>query len=305
MVESEKTLWIIAGPTLTGKSSIAGSLSKTTPCRIINADSMQIYKGLPILTAQPEYDENNRLYNIWTSGNSVYQWKKEAEEEIRISFAEGFQPICVGGAGFYLDSLMNGISNIPDIPKEISDNIANKSQEEVLNELLKISPESDISENHRRRCRALAVFCATGKSMSHWHRVSEKSKANLKIKGVVLFKKPCAEEVAARFREMLEKGAIEEVVAFESANPGEHQAKKAIGFAEIVRYCEGEINMQSMIDRVVTRTTQYAKRQMTWFKRRHNPLTLLCDISSENVRNILKQEFLSDISGYAGVMSDG
>ena len=285
---AERCVKIIAGPTASGKTAYGIELAKqySQGAVILNADSMQIYKGLPILTAQPDAEERaavpHKLYGIMPPEQScsAAKWCDLVLPEIHAAFEAGVQPILVGGTGFYMKALSHGLSPIPDIPE--TDHLkALDESENDLPSLYKELQEKDpvIAErlkptDKQRICRAIEVVRVTGQPLSVWQDVPNiLPDDSLSIEMIVL--RPDREWLRDRIDKrvpiMLEKGALDEVrdlmETIEAGHVPEHAGiVKAHGFRAFRHYLNGEWSFEKALDYTQTETRQYAKRQDTWFK---------------------------------------
>lgn len=291
---------IIAGPTASGKTSFAIDLAedlrqKGVCGEIINADSIQLYNDLRVLTAFPTTDEMNRvphhLFGILDSFEtySVGKWKQIAESKIDELHNEGKIPILCGGTGFYLNAIIRGIAKIPDIPenhrKKVFEKFQEIGREAFMKELLKLDPGNELNQNNTQRIlRAYEVASFTGKPLSYWWNCVNCSKYN-NIKTLILLptKKKLRENILKRAVWMLENGAIDEVRIFQKKYPHyKGPLDKVIGFVEIQDFLNQQISKETLIDQILVRTRQYAKRQSTWF--RHQIVNAkFVEIGSKNV----------------------
>lgn len=284
---SKHTIHIIAGPTASGKSARALGLARDLDGVIINCDSKQIYDDLYILTAQPTREEQeevpHRLYgylhpnDVCSAGN----WREMVEPVIEEVLANGQTPIICGGTGLYIKALMEGFSPIPDIPQEVRD-ATNKMHEELGNpafyEALKkrdtVMAERLHPYHTARLIRAWEVIESTGVSLSEWQQKEPiKPPENWSFEVELII--PPREEVRARchtrFLEMLENGALDEVESFQNKlDSGEVRSDiplaRAHGFRFLRAYQTGQISKEEAIEKSVTETRQYAKRQVSWFR---------------------------------------
>jgi tRNA dimethylallyltransferase len=277
-----KNVFVIAGPTAVGKSKFSINLAKKIDGIIINSDSMQVYKNLNILTARPANDE---MYNIehylygYVDGSKRYnveKWCKDASKIIDQSFENNVTPILVGGSGLYINTLINGIIDIPSIPEEIkieSKKILTQFGEDFLiNQIKNIDPDSlnEINLNDTVRLRRIwEVFETTGKKFSEWKlNTNKKFTKNYKFK-IILFlpdREKNYEIVNSRFIKMINGGAIEEVKNLLVNNLDESlPVMRAHGVPEIKKYLENEITLQQCISKGQQVTRNYVKRQHTWW----------------------------------------
>ncbi|MFV0625813.1 MAG: tRNA (adenosine(37)-N6)-dimethylallyltransferase MiaA [Alphaproteobacteria bacterium] len=278
----ENLVIIIGGSTASGKSALAFDLAKELDGIIINADSMQVYKDTPILSANPTVEEKtqipHKLYEIYEADKhgNVSEWLKLATEEIKLAWQSKKTPILVGGTGMYFHSLINGMSPIPETKKEIKNKteqllneIGSKELHKKLNEIDSKTAERLSPNDSTRVKRAYEVWLDTGKSISDWHE-----EENIKIIPEAEFFTikiiPSAEEVDERcynrFEKMIELGALEEVKKLKEKKLSQNlPAMKAIGIPELSDYLDGKISLEEAINLGKLRTRQYAKRQRTWF----------------------------------------
>lgn len=278
---------ILAGPTASGKSARALSLAKDVGGLIINADSLQLYDGLSILTAQPSDEEKrdviHRLYAAFQPSDTVtaMDWRKLAIEEIYKARDEGAVPILVGGTGFYIKTLMNGLSPIPEIPNEVrvlSDELMDRiGIAEFFQQLKQLDPviaEHIDPHNRQRLVRAYEVMAHTGKPLSYWQSlppVDVPEDMNFKVDILMPERDALYERCNARFDVMIGQGAVEQVRDFDDKIlagkiPFDCPLTHALGFQPLQAHVRGEMDLQSAIALSKNETRHYAKRQVTWFK---------------------------------------
>ena len=277
-----KTVFVIAGPTAAGKSKFSLDLAKKLNGIIINSDSMQVYKNLSILTARPTTEDMNNvehsLYGYVDGGKryNVEKWCKDASKVIEESFEKNTTPILVGGTGLYINTLINGMINIPSIPEEIkieSEKILTKfGKDFLINQIKNIDPDSlneiNINDNVRLR-RIWEVFETTGKKFSEWKLNENKSfikNYNFKLILFLPDRKKNYEIVNSRFIKMINRGAIEEVKNLLGENLNESlPVMRAHGVPEIKKYLENETTLEECIAKGQQVTRNYVKRQHTWW----------------------------------------
>ena len=277
---AQKKVLILFGPTASGKSNIALKISANVKATIINADSMQVYKNLRILTSRPsEEDEkkfSHKLYGIMDGAEncSVASWLELAKEEIQTSWNQNTLPILVGGTGMYLKSLMEGISEIPSIPDSIKleteEVLKNKGLEYLYKRLVESNKQTVINKQDKQRIiRAFNVLKSTGKSIEEWQKVNKKILEDVDFE---IYLPPIEREnlyktSEERFDEMLEKGAVEEVQGLLEQNIDVNcSVMKAIGVREIQGYLNNEISEEACINLTKKNTRNYIKRQLTWIR---------------------------------------
>jgi tRNA dimethylallyltransferase len=279
---SETRIWLIAGPTASGKSALALRLAQAIGGEIVGADSMQLYVDLPILTAQPHRDDRllapHHLIGVADAadGWSVGRWLDAARAALADIARWRRSAIVVGGTGLYFRALTEGLANIPPVPREVSRRIeaeAGAAGELALRPRLHhLDPETEalIARGDRQRLlRAIAVAEHTGRPLSAWRRDTVPPVAPGDWQGVVI--DPPREALYAacdvRLAAMFEAGAIEEVrtLLARKLDPGV-PAMKALGVREIIEHLEGRTGREEALARAQRATRQYAKRQLTWFR---------------------------------------
>ncbi len=276
---------LIAGPTASGKSAFGLTRARETGGVIVNADSMQVYDVLRVLTARPSVDDlaraDHRLYGFVAPETrcSVGSWLAAVDAVISDSALEGRELIFVGGTGLYFDALENGIADIPDVPTEAIAEaealVLPLDRDERIGLLKARDPEmaATLGEpDPQRLIRALSVLIGTGRSLAFWQtRVSPPLLDGFDVDRIVIEidKTKLSERIEARFRAMLDMGAIDEVTDLMGlALAPDLPVMKAIGVREIAVWQSGAISKEEAIARAVIATRQYAKRQRTWFRQR-------------------------------------
>ena len=268
---------LIAGPTASGKSALAMEMARAENGVIINADSMQIYAELRLLTARPSAAEEaqmpHRLYGhaSATENYSVGHWQKQAMAEVKAAHEDGGTPIIVGGTGLYFMSLLNGLAEVPEIAPEVRTHWRG-FEGDLHTELAKRDPVSATKLNfadRQRLIRALEVFDSTGHSLRHWQSEAEAQSPLSGYKVQKFFKSVDREIVHARadarFDQMLEQGALDEVRALPPLEPAA-PLMKAIGVRELLSHINGEITLDEARRLAQIATRQYIKRQLTWWR---------------------------------------
>jgi tRNA dimethylallyltransferase len=274
---------LITGPTASGKSALAVELAKQHGGVVINADSMQVYDTLRVLTARPSDEDMegvpHHLYGHVPAGAaySTGAWLRDVTALLPRIRAEGKLPVFVGGTGLYFKALTGGLSQMPAIPEEIRQRLRARLLEEgpegLHAELTGADPAVAASLNvqdGQRIVRALEVFEATGQSIADFQGqagpvIVDPDTAR---KIVVLPDRAVLHQrINGRFAKMLEQGAEEEVRALLALGlSSEMPVMKAIGVSQIAAMLRGEMGRDEVIERGAAATRQYAKRQMTWFR---------------------------------------
>jgi tRNA dimethylallyltransferase len=297
---------LIAGPTASGKSALALALAEKLGGTIINADSMQVYSHLRIITARPTPDEEVRaplrLYGTVDEAEnySVGRWIGDIGAVLAELVAAGRIPIVVGGTGLYFKALTEGLAAVPPVPAEIREQVRARVQDEGVAPLYAELIERDPTTAHRlmpldrvRICRALEVILATGRSLSEWHQ--EGMAPLIDPSRAVRIFLPCERgelvaRIEKRFTAMLEAGALDEVRALAARHLDPLQpAMKAHGVPWLIRHLNGEISIDEAAAGGVMDTRRYAKRQVTWFKGQMKDWTAVkSNISADDVIGMLQ-----------------
>jgi tRNA dimethylallyltransferase len=273
-----KKIILLSGPTGSGKSDIALKLAKKLNGEIVNADSMQVYKEIKILSARPDnyFNIPHHLYGSISVKNnfSAGEWIKKSKLILKKILKKNKRPIVVGGTGLYFKLLTEGISNIPQIPDKIriqSRNLNKKlGNEKFYKLLIKIDPlaKSKIKKNDTHRLiRAYEVFLFTKKSLIVWQKNNNNSFSNFQfIKIYINPEKSYLEKIIRlRLKKMFENEAIEEVKRFLKLKINlTLPANKILGIEEIKQYLSKKISLEEAFERTFIRTRRYIKRQKTW-----------------------------------------
>jgi tRNA dimethylallyltransferase len=272
---------IVAGPTASGKSELALELAAALGGTIVNADSQQIYRDLPILTAQPDaaamQRAPHRLYGYLDAAErgSVARWRQLALTEIAAAHVAGSLPILVGGTGLYLRALMRGLAPVPDIPSEIRAAAAALYQElggaKFRDRLAALDPKAAgrLPPGDRARLtRAWEVVHATGRALGEWQ---SRSAGAAPYRFATLLLMPPREALYAacdaRFAAMVIAGALDEAAALAARQlDPDLPSMKALGVPELLRHVRGEVPLDEAVAVAQRSTCRYAKRQMTWFR---------------------------------------
>ncbi|WP_427148719.1 tRNA (adenosine(37)-N6)-dimethylallyltransferase MiaA [Rhizobium leguminosarum] len=274
---------LITGPTASGKSALAVELAKRHDGVVVNADSMQVYDTLRVLTARPSEEEMqgvpHHLYGHVPAGAaySTGGWLRDVSALLPTLRAAGRLPVFVGGTGLYFKALTGGLSDMPEIPEALRKALRSRLLEEgpdgLYAELAVADPAMAASLNRQdgqRIVRALEVMKATGRSIADFQGQSglviiDAAQAR---KIVVLPDRAVLHQrINGRFEKMLQQGAEDEVRALLAFDlPAEAPVMKAIGVSQITAMVRGEMTRDEVLERGAAATRQYAKRQMTWFR---------------------------------------
>jgi tRNA dimethylallyltransferase len=273
---------LIAGSTASGKSALALELAERTGGVIINADSAQVYRDLPVLSAAPTEEERaraeHRLYGIRDGAEpcSAADWAALAREEIADLHQSDRLPIIVGGTGLYLRTLLDGIAPVPAIDPHIREQVRSSSVEDNRGKLAELDPEAARRLNpadSARIARALEVVMSTGRTLTDWQSKREGGIADEITLQPLLLLPPrdwLYRRCDHRFARMVEGGAMDEVKRLLARSlPQSSPVMRAIGVREIAAFLAGEIDCNEAIARGQQATRNYAKRQYTWIA--HQP----------------------------------
>ena len=280
----KKKILVIGGPTAVGKTELSIELAKRLNGEIISADSMQIYKYMDIGSAKVSKEEMNGVVHhlidmVDPSENfSVADYKEQGEKAIKEVISRGKLPIIVGGTGLYINSLTCNM-NFTEAEKDEEyrkdlDKLANEHGNNYIHEMLKdIDPISykEIHANNRKRViRALEVYKLTGKPFSSYNAGEDFYKSEYDVHYYVLTmdREKLYERINLRVDIMMEKGLLEECIKLkEMGYTSSMQSMQGIGYKEILYYLEGDVKLQEAINMIKQGSRNYAKRQLTWFRR--------------------------------------
>ena len=288
MHKLDKDIWIIAGPTASGKSGLALVLAQKHNGCIINADSMQIYDGLPIISAQPTLAEQalvpHKLYGHVGMGQaySAGHWVADAVAAIDHALKLGQQPIVVGGTGFWLQALIHGLSPIPNVPEAVRqrtshlyDLLGPQNFHAALAQIDAKAAQRLPPADRQRLIRAREVWEATGQTLSQWQAAPRQSAApstwQFKLVALLPDKTWLQQRINSRFEQMLGLGAVLEAKTIKQQlengqlNP-QSASLKAVGLAPLLAYADGQLNLDQATNMAQLHTRQYAKRQYTWLR---------------------------------------
>ena len=298
---------LLAGPTASGKSALALALAEQFGGTIINADSMQVYRDLRLITARPSLEEERRMPHALyghvdaAENYSVGAWRSEAAAELAMAERQSRAAIVVGGTGLYFNALTRGLTAIPPIPKQVRDDVRARLKSDgaaaLHDELKRLDPHAAARLNRGDRARisrALEVMVATGRSIRDWHEDAKPDGPD-SLRAVRIFLSPERDELArrigARFDAMIEAGAIEEVRALMARNLDPSlPAMKAHGVPWLIRQLRGEITLAQAVEGAKRDTRQYTKRQETWFR---NQLPEFAWVDPEKALAAVEAQFLA------------
>ena len=287
---------VIAGPTASGKSALAAEVAYALNGVVLNCDSMQIYKDIPIIAAAPTEAEKklaeHRLFEIYDCDKrgNVVDWLNLCVAEIRKLWAENRLPVVVGGTGFYAEALLKGVTPIPETPAEIRKQLQDRLHRDGLENLYVELQQKDVEiaaklnpNDKTRIIRALEVIEATGIKLSEWYRkplIQKLPEADFITVKIM----PSLEVIAARCCLRLDKmvndlGVLAEIERLLTKGTDENMpAMKALGVPELSLFIKGQLSLDEALSLAKIHTRQYAKRQRTWLKNK-----MPADIIFENV----------------------
>lgn len=299
---------IIAGPTGTGKSSLALRAAEALDGVIINADSRQVYEDFPIITAQPGVEETARIphalygFLACTDKLNAGAYAELAGEAIRAMAEAGKTPILVGGTGLYLKALLSGIAPIPKIEPEISvfwqkkcAKIGSPALHAVLGEHDPVTAARLHPNDSQRIMRALEVLKSTGRPLSWWHAQPLPPSPFRALSFLVDIPLALIEpRLAKRIDAMIEAGAVQEAErAITACNDPEAPGWSGIGCAELFKFITGQTDFETCKVSWIHNTRLYAKRQITWFKRGTDMIRCLPDETEKVIT--AAEKFLSGL----------
>ena len=275
-----KKVILLAGPTASGKSELGIYIAKKINGEIINADSMQVFKEIKILSARPEDYKNikHHLYGFVSvkKSFSTGEWIKHTEKKINEILKKKKIPIIVGGTGLYFKSLIDGIAQIPNIPKAKRDKIIKLfnqiGNDEFYKKLIKLDPKCKnkiVKNDKQRMIRFYEVKFYTKKSIFDWQKNTKNNLKDIYFKKIFLNfpREVLLVKIEKRFKKMVDQGAIKEAKKFKKLGVSKIlTSNNILGLKEIMSYLEGKMNLKEAIEKSTIRTRQYIKRQMTWFR---------------------------------------
>ncbi len=270
------------GPTASGKSAMALKLAQERNGEIVSADSMQLYRDLAIGTAQPTEEEKlkvaHHLVGCFPLSEKidVYRYCRLADEKIAGIAARGHLPIICGGTGFYLKALLRGLDDLPGddaLRKKLDEKYdSDAGYTRLVNEMQKLDPQGleKFANCRRKLIRALEVRLLSGKSILELQQGQGALRYDVEAYRLEMTPEKLRVRIAARAQKMLDSGWIDEARYALSAglldSPTAHQA---IGYRDIGEFLAGKIDRPRLLERIVTATGQYARRQRTWFRHQH------------------------------------
>lgn len=271
--------YLITGPTASGKSDFAHNLAKRINGVIINCDSVQMYRGIENISASPFAGKDlsvptidgipYKLFSILslTDQLSVADYLQMATREYNAAIAAGRVPIFVGGSGYYISVLLNGISPIPEVSIENRER-ARAMVQNCLDAVRQLLPEDFAARDPQRTARALEVFLETGRPLAEWQNLPRRGAIKPAPFKILInpHRDTLIERIASRIPQMMADGALDEARGVIDAGWDE---ARAIGASQLCKFLRGEIDQTTCSENWITRTNQYAKRQRTWFRNQY------------------------------------
>ena len=268
-------MYVVAGPTASGKSAFSLRLAKAVNGTIINADSLQVYEDVPILTARPTPEEQENVPHLLYGFLNAFQKSSVALwlEKVKQIISEIETPIFVGGTGLYIKALTKGLTSLPDIPEEIRRSVRQMPIDEVQAKVR----DKRFSDPQRLR-RALEVELTTGKTIFEWQSIPSKPLISGDFYTFLIL--PPREKLYTqcnyRFTQMMAAGALQQVAELLNKNPNKTGGVfQAIGVSELTQVLEGSLSESKAIEHAQQMTRNYAKRQSTWFRHQMQPDIIL------------------------------
>ena len=296
---TSKNLIYIAGPTGIGKTEISISLAKELNTEIISCDSRQFYKELKIGTSPPDDKQLEEITHHFIYNKSIHDkynvgmYEDDAIKKISELFTDKDYLILVGGSGLYADSIMYGIDKFPKVSKEVRNNLRNAYEEQGIEflqiEIKKLDPEYynkvDLN-NHVRLLRALELMKSTGKSFSSMRSGKNKNRDfNTTIINLECSREHLYTRINNRVEEMLEKGLEGEV--YNLRHFKDLNTMNTVGYKEFIDYFENKISYDVAVEKIKQNTRNYAKRQITWFKKYSNSQKINIETNQNiNIKNL-------------------
>lgn len=289
MADLKTKIIVVAGPTASGKTSLGIEIAKAVDGEIISADSMQVYQGMSIATAAPTESERAEVphhlveFLSRQENYSVSDFCRLAKEKIADISSRGKTPVIVGGTGLFIDSLVDNIKfTEAHTDFELRNELMQKSANELYDTLLKIDKEAALKihkNNKSRVARAIEIYYTAGKTKTMQNEDSRKEESPFETLYLVLAYKNreiLYDRINRRVDMMIKSGLVPEAERV-LAESGSKTSAQAIGHKELKPYLDGEITLDTAVDNLKKETRHYAKRQITWFKRRENAVMIYMD----------------------------
>lgn len=312
---SKPDILFLAGPTASGKSALSLHAARALDGEIINADSMQIYDGMAVITARPEPHEMggipHHLFGVIDPSQrcSVGQWSKLALAAIKDVTGRGKRAVLVGGTGLYFKALVEGLAPTPDVPPSVMAEVNALFETGGLDALREVAEALDpvgaarIEAGDRQRLmRLVAVAKASGRPLSEIQSDTRPLIDPARVLGVVIApdREALYARIEARFDQMVSHGALEEARAIaERRLTPDLPAMKAVGLPPLIAHVQGQLDLDDAIDLARRDTRRYAKRQFTWFTNQHPDWARVTSLDPVTARAELDEILLTPFFGAA------
>jgi tRNA dimethylallyltransferase len=278
-LSDDKTLIVICGPTAVGKTDHAIKLAEQLGTEIISADSRQLYREIPIGTAQPTQEQLARVKHHFIACRSIEEdynagmFERDALELLEQLFQKHDTVVCCGGTGLYIKALCEGLDTLPEADEELRERLTQRLEtdglESLQQQLQTLDPvhyERMDTQNPQRVIRALEVSLSTGTPFSSFHEGAKKQRPfNIQKIGLELPREVLYHRINQRVDQMLQKGWLQEARAVYDKR--HLNALKTVGYKELFQHLAGELTLEEATEKIKTNTRRFAKRQLTWFKR--------------------------------------
>jgi tRNA dimethylallyltransferase len=293
----EKRIIVVCGPTAVGKTKIAVELASTFGTAVLSFDSRQCYRELNIGVAKPTQQELTAVPHYFINSHSITEtlnaavFERFALKTLERLFEKHDTVIAAGGTGLYLDALCKGMDDIPSVPEAVRQTLQQEYEANGIGWLKKEIQQTDKHftgnndlHNAQRMLRALEVFRHTGNSIRYYHTKPEAKRPFAVVRfGIELEREQLYKQINNRVLEMMENGLLEEVrhlKAFEKYN-----ALQTVGYKELFSFLNGQLKLPEAILQIQQHTRNYAKRQLTWFKKDASITWLHPENGSEKIRS--------------------
>ena len=281
----------IAGPTASGKTGLAVRVAKAVGGEVVNADALQVYSGIPVLSAQPgEAERDGMPHHLFgkvapAAPWSVGHWLRAVDPLIIEVLARGRAPVLVGGTGLYFKALLQGLADIPPVPDDLSAALDRLPVEDLREQAESLDPEAAsrvLGDDPQRLARIVGVALGTERVLSEWRAGTKPLVPPRFVRRAVLLpdRAMLYDRINARFDAMMEAGALDEARAVAALDVSERAPMtKAIGLSHLLAHLRGELSLGEAVETAKRDSRRLAKRQMTWFRNQCADWEVLRDAS--------------------------